>query len=62
MDMYCIVYDVTNRNSFKNCAMWLEQLSQSRGDHNIFGKKSKFVLLSFVMNKFSIQVFWLEIK
>jgi len=41
MDMYCIVYDITNRNSFKNCAMWLEQLSQSRGDHNIFGKKLK---------------------
>jgi hypothetical protein len=39
MDMYCIVYDITNRNSFKNCGMWLEQLSQSRGDHNIFGKK-----------------------
>ncbi|UJR25863.1 hypothetical protein I4U23_007213 [Adineta vaga] len=37
MDMYCIVYDVTNRNSFKNCALWLEQLSQARGDHNIFG-------------------------
>ncbi len=39
MDMYCIVYDITNRNSFKNCAMWLEQLTQSRGDHNIFGNK-----------------------
>ncbi|CAF1296696.1 unnamed protein product [Rotaria magnacalcarata] len=37
MDMYCIVYDITNRNSFKNCGMWLEQLSQSRGDHNVFG-------------------------
>jgi GTPase SAR1 family protein len=42
MDMYCIVYDITNRNSFKNCAMWLEQLSQSRGDHNVFGKEESF--------------------
>lgn len=39
MDMFCVVYDVTNRNSFKNCSQWLEQLSQSRGDHNIFGKR-----------------------
>lgn len=39
MDMFCVVYDVTNRNSFKNCSTWLEQLSQSRGDHNIFGKR-----------------------
>ncbi|CAF0864733.1 unnamed protein product [Didymodactylos carnosus] len=37
MDMYCIVYDVTNRNSFKSCGMWIERLNQSRGDHNIFG-------------------------
>jgi hypothetical protein len=45
MDMYCIVYDITNRNSFKNCGMWLEQLSQSRGDHNIFGIKLNIVFL-----------------
>lgn len=37
--MYCVVYDITNRNSFKNCGLWLEQLSQSRGDHNIFGRE-----------------------
>ncbi len=41
MDMYCIVYDITNRNSFKNCGVWLEQLSQSRGDHNVFGIELK---------------------
>jgi GTPase SAR1 family protein len=53
MDMYCIVYDITNRNSFKNCAMWLEQLSQSRGDHNIFGKKLKNEsTVFFVVNSF----------
>ncbi len=45
MDMYCIVYDITNRNSFKNCGTWLEQLSQSRGDHNIFGIKLNIVFL-----------------
>jgi GTPase SAR1 family protein len=45
MDMYCIVYDITNRASFKNCAVWLEQLSQSRGDHNVFGKEIRFVFL-----------------
>ncbi len=48
MDMYCIVYDITNRNSFKNCGMWLEQLSQSRGDHNTFGNRQNSIL--FVIN------------
>ena len=46
--MYCIVYDITNRNSFKNCATWLEQLSQSRGDHHIFGRRmNKEFFISF---------------
>jgi GTPase SAR1 family protein len=54
MDMYCIVYDITNRNSFKNCAMWLEQLSQSRGDHNVFGKEESF----WFYNEFLLFVFY----
>jgi hypothetical protein len=56
MDMYCIVYDITNRNSFKNCAMWLEQLSQSRGDHNIFGNRLKNESTFFCSEVFFVQV------
>ena len=55
MDMFCVVYDVTNRDSFKHCSQWLEQLSQSRGDHNIFGKRFHSHLLRYQV--ISLQAF-----
>lgn len=45
-NVLCLVYDVTNEQSFNNCAKWLEKLRAQAVGMHIPGKKGVMFLLS----------------
>ena len=47
--MFCIVFDINSRESFKSCAKWIQDAANSNPAHRVTGKfdhvQSAFVLI-----------------